>query len=201
MYSKARLWPLSRNTWAAAAAAAHARSFLRGPHHYHVPVHSSAPSATFLSTRARGYSISLSLPLSRSSLLSSSNSPISFVSGQSYRIIIIVYQYSISTECGNLGHKFCQKVCMQVPYAIFFLFGCIAAVLWPTSMGNFDKKILANLATELLTHSVVAAQPFPFLPLLVIPCSSGALLFPSALRRIARVGLIIHRGRGEGELE
>ena len=87
MYSKARLWPLSRNTWAAAAAAARARSFLRGPHHYHVPVHSSAPSATFLSTRARGYSISLSLPLSRSSLLSSSNSPISFVSGQSYRIV------------------------------------------------------------------------------------------------------------------
>ena len=37
--------------------------------------------------------------------------------------------------------------------AIFFLLGCTAVVVRPTGLGNFDKKFLANLASELLTHS------------------------------------------------
>ena len=37
----------------------------------------------------------------------------------------------------------------------FFWLGCTAALVGPTSLGNFHKNCLANLVTELLTHSVV----------------------------------------------
>ena len=73
------------------------RSLLAG--HCHVP--STRPSATSFSTRARGTRF-----LSRRVLFfPSSNSPIPFVSGQSYRIII-VYQYPISSCCAALSSHY-----------------------------------------------------------------------------------------------
>ena len=33
-------------------------------------------------------------------------------------------------------------------------FSGTAALVWPTSLGNFRKNFLANLVTELMTHSV-----------------------------------------------
>ena len=42
------------------------------------------------------------------------------------------------------------------------MLGCTAAVIWPTGLGNFDKNCLANLATELLTHSVQMDYSYVF---------------------------------------
>ena len=52
---------------------------------------------------------------------------------------------------------------MYVPLAIFFLPPCSAAAVWPNGLGNFHKNFLANLVTELLTHSVPFLAGFTFL--------------------------------------
>ena len=60
----------------------------------------------------------------------------------------ILQSASISRSQGLL-ESFCAS-----SFCNFFLLGCTAAVGWPNCLGNLNKNFLANLATELLTHSV-----------------------------------------------
>ena len=55
-----------------------------------------------------------------------------------------------------LGRKVYKNVFLCKFLLQFLLAGCTSAVVWPTAtgLGNFFKNLLANLATELLTHYV-----------------------------------------------
>ena len=54
-----------------------------------------------------------------------------------------------------------MKILVTTPLAIFFCCGCTLAVVWPIGRGNFNKNFHANLATELVPHSVVLHTVFP----------------------------------------
>ena len=45
-------------------------------------------------------------------------------------------------------------ICDCFIWTLAFLRGCTTGAVWPSGLGNFDKNFLANLATELLAHSV-----------------------------------------------
>ena len=56
-----------------------------------------------------------------------------------------------------------------------------SCVVWPTGLGNFHKHFLTNLATELLTHSVLGRLPPRYCYLRLDGCGAG----PSTVKVIS----------------